>query len=153
MKLSLVTVGKLKDRHLSALCSDYGRRIGRYNPLGLIEVKDARGESFRRAPALEAKRLLDKLPSGTHVVTLDEHGAQRTSVDFSQWLEARQRAGRPLSFVLGGPWGLGDAVKQRAAESLRLSDMTLPHELARLVFLEQLYRAFTILHGSKYHHV
>ena len=54
--------------------------------------------------------------------------------------------------MLGGPWGLGEEVKQRAAESLRLSDMTLPHELARLVFLEQLYRAFTILHGSKYHH-
>jgi len=153
LKLSLVTVGKLKDRHVSALCADYSKRISRYNALKLVEVKDARGESPDRASALEARRLLDKLPSGTHVVTLDEHGTQRTSVGFSRWLAGRQRAGRPLSFVIGGPWGLGDPVKQRADESLRLSDMTLPHELARLVFLEQLYRAFTILHGSKYHHI
>ena len=153
MKISLLAVGRIKDRHLSALCADYADRIARYTPWDLVEVKDARGESATRAPLAEAPRLLDKLPSGLHVVSLDEHGAQRTSVGLSRWLARRQQAGRELRFVLGGPFGLGDAVKERADESLRLSDMTLPHELARLLFLEQLYRAFTILHGSKYHHI
>jgi len=153
LKLSLVTVGRLKDRHVAPLCADYSGRITRYAPWSIVEVKDARGESSKRAPSVEADRLLDRIPKQAHVVTLDEHGARRTSVDFSRWLDARQHAGKDVVFVLGGPFGLGDAVKQRANESLRLSDMTLPHELARLLFLEQLYRAFTILRGSKYHHV
>lgn len=152
MKISLVAVGRLKDKHASALCADYSGRIARYTPWDIVEVKDARGESPARAPHIEADRLLSKLPPGARVVTLDEHGTQRTSVEFSRWLAEQQRGGQELHFVLGGPWGLGDAVKERAAESLRLSDMTLPHELARVVFLEQLYRAFTILRGSKYHH-
>lgn len=153
MKIALVAVGRLKDKHARALADDYAGRIARYTSWSLVEVKDARGESPRRAPAIEAERLLAKLPPAAHVVTLDEHGARRTSVDFSKWLDQRQHAGREVRFVLGGPHGLGDAVKARANESLRLSDMTLPHELARVLFLEQLYRAFTILRGSKYHHI
>ncbi len=153
VKISLIAVGRLKDKHAAALCADYSERVARYTPWELVEVKDARGESPDRAPPLEAERLLGKLPTGSYVVTLDEHGTQLTSVDFSRWLARRQQDGRDLRFVLGGPWGLGDLVRDRADESLRLSDMTLPHELARVVFLEQLYRAFTILRGSKYHHV
>ena len=105
MKLSLVTVGKLKDRHVSALCSDYSKRIGRYNPLSLIEVKDARGESRDRAPTLEARRLVDKLPSGVHVVTLDEHGKQRTSVGFSRWLRSGSGPDGPSASCSVGPGG------------------------------------------------
>ena len=96
---------------------------------------------------------MSRLPGGAWVVTLDEAGRQRTSQDMARWLERRLAAGTgELAFVLGGHDGLSPAVKERAREMLSLSKMTLTHEMVRVVFLEQLYRAFTILRGESYHH-
>ena len=102
---------------------------------------------------VEAERIVSKLPSTCLAVALDEGGRRLSSVDFARWIEARSRdAVRDLRFVVGGAHGLGDAVRKRCSESIRLSDMTLPHELARLLFLEQYYRAWTILRREPYHH-
>jgi 23S rRNA (pseudouridine1915-N3)-methyltransferase len=146
--VKLIAVGRVRDRSFAASCDDYARRIARYGPFETLEVKEARGESAARARPIEAARLLGKLPAGCRVVTLDEHGRALTSVQLSQLLDARHP---DLRFVIGGAWGLGDAVKKRADDSIRLSSMTLPHELARVVLLEQLYRAWTILRREPYH--
>jgi 23S rRNA (pseudouridine1915-N3)-methyltransferase len=97
--------------------------------------------------------LLATLETSDHVVLLDEHGTERTSIDFSQWLQRRMASGvKRLVFVVGGPYGFSPEVYHRANEKISLSKMTFPHELVRLIFAEQLYRAFSILRHEPYHH-
>lgn len=151
MRISLIAVGKTRDKHAAALCADYAGRIPRFAPFTIHEVKDGRRMESGPARKAEGERLLGKLPAGCRPVLLDEFGTRRTSVELAAWLETRQRDTRDLRFVLGGPWGFSDEVRARATDSLRLSDMTLPHELARVLFLEQLYRALSINAGRKYH--
>lgn len=152
MKLSVVAVGRLRDPQHRALCDDYSKRLGRLCSFSLFEVKDVRGVPPSKAPAAEAERLLRQLPASSHVVSLDERGRDLTSAGLAQWLQKHADSGtRDLRLVLGGPYGLAEPVRVRCAESLRLSSMTLPHELARTVLLEQLYRAHTIMAGMPYH--
>ncbi|MCP4870399.1 MAG: 23S rRNA (pseudouridine(1915)-N(3))-methyltransferase RlmH [Proteobacteria bacterium] len=146
--MKLVAVGRVRDRSFAASCDDYTRRIGRYGPFETFVVKEARGEPRARAQTIEGERLLGKLPRGCRTVVLDEHGRDLTTMQLSQLLDARHR---DLRFVIGGAWGLSDAVKARADDTIRLSSMTLPHELARVVLLEQLYRAWTIIRREPYH--
>ena len=152
MRISLVVVGRTRDKHAAALCADYASRIPRYGSFAVHEVKDARGVNEKKARQLEGERLLTRLPQGCRVVLLDELGTRRTSVGLADWLTERSRDTQDMRFVLGGPWGFSEAVRARSREGLRLSDMTLPHELARVIFLEQIYRALTIQAGGKYHH-
>lgn len=103
--------------------------------------------------AAEGKMLLAALETSDHVVLLDEHGSERTSVEYSEWLQRRMSSGcKRLVFVVGGPYGFSKEVYDRANEKISLSKMTFPHELVRLIFVEQLYRAFTILRHEPYHH-
>ena len=152
MRLGLVAVGRVKQRQCAGLCEHYQKRIVRYTRFDHVEVKDGRGRDPARAMEDEGQRLLDKLPGGCRAVLLDEHGTRRTSVGLAEWLTERERDTRDLRFVLGGSHGFSDAVRARADDTLRLSDLTLPHELARVLFLEQLYRALSIQRGSGYHH-
>jgi 23S rRNA (pseudouridine1915-N3)-methyltransferase len=152
MRISLLAVGRTRDKHAAALCADYASRIPRFAPFSVEEVKDGRGRDERAARQIEGERILARLPPGARCVLLDEFGTRRTSVGLAEWLTERQRDTQELRFVLGGAFGFDDAVKSRVTETLRLSDMTLPHELARVMFLEQLYRALSIQAGRKYHH-
>lgn len=152
MRITLVAVGRLRDAHAEALCADYAARIPHFLPFSVTEVKDGRGLGPDRAREAEGSKLLGQLPDGCLSVLLDERGTRRTSVGLAHWIRDLTPDTRDLRFVLGGPFGVDAAVKARASESLRLSDLTLPHELARVLFLEQLYRACTILRGTKYHH-
>ncbi len=152
MRISLVAVGRTRDKHAAALCADYASRIPRYGSFAVHEVKDARGVNEKKARQVEGERLLTRLPEGCRVVLLDEFGTRRTSIGFANWLNERAVDTQDMRFVLGGPWGFSADVRARSRDALRLSDMTLPHELARVVFLEQLYRALTIQRGGKYHH-
>jgi 23S rRNA (pseudouridine1915-N3)-methyltransferase len=103
--------------------------------------------------AAEGKQLLAAIDTSDYVVLLDEHGTERTSMDYSQWLQRRMASGsKRLVFVVGGPYGFSPEVYDRANEKISLSKMTFPHELVRLIFVEQLYRAFTILRHEPYHH-
>jgi len=152
VKISVVAVGRLRDPQHRALCEDYSERLGRLCSFSLLEVKDVRGVAPSKAPVAEAERLLRQLPGSCHVVSLDERGRDLTSAGLARWLQQHADSGtRDLRLVLGGPYGLADTVRARCAESLRLSSMTLPHELARTVLLEQLYRAHTIMAGMPYH--
>ena len=152
MKLCVVVVGRLRDPSHKALCADYARRLSRLCTFSMIEVKDVRGTSAARAPLAEAERLLPKLPSTSHNVALDERGRDLSSEQLAAWLQSLADSGtRELRLVVGGPYGLAEVVRAHCVDSLRLSSMTLPHELARTVLLEQLYRAHTILAGRPYH--
>jgi 23S rRNA (pseudouridine1915-N3)-methyltransferase len=153
VELALAVVGRVSDATLGAAIADYEKRAARYWPLAVREVKEARGRSV--APAvtrrLEGERLLGAcLPRG-EIVLCDERGQAMTSGDFASWLGRLRDANGAVTFIVGGAYGLDDAVRARATRVLSVAPWTLPHEMARLVLTEQLYRAGTILRGEPYH--
>ena len=152
MKLIVAAYGKLRSRELAAVADDYAKRLKRYCPAEVLELRDERGEGEgpRRK---EAERLDAALRDGDYLVLLDERGRQLSSPELAGLIDGRSRsaAGR-LVFLVGRPYGVHESVRSRAQLVLSLSRMTLPHELARTLLLEQLYRAWTILRGEKYHH-
>lgn len=159
MRLLIAAVGKLKQGPERELCTHYfgraealGRGLG-LSPLSSIELSESRAPEASARRAAEAEALLTKVPSDFTVVCLDPRGQMRSSEAVATALAAwRDDTAAPgLAFVLGGPDGLGQAVLDRAALSLSLGPMTLPHGLARIVLAEQLYRAMTILAGHPYH--
>ncbi len=141
MKIKLLVVGKLKESHYKQACDEYLKRLQKYCSLEIIEIKD-------EGKVKEAEKILAK-SADVFVVVLTEEGQQMSSIQFSSFL---QKTEQDLVFIMGGPYGLDDAVKKKANLLLSLSAMTLPHELCRLVFLEQVYRAYTISKKEPYHH-
>lgn len=152
MSLHLVAVGRVSDPALRAACAEYAGRIQRVWRLEMHEVRSPAG---RFAPAermrREGDRLLATLPEGSLGVVLTRSGRGETSEGFARRLADWQAHGRTIAFVIGGADGLDRRVHQRCESALSLSPLTLPHELARLVLLEQLYRASTILRRTPYH--
>lgn len=153
MRFVVAVVGKPRDASLAAAIQEYETRAARYWPLDVREVKQesAGDKSAQRARDAEAERLLDAIPGGAQVVACDVSGRAYTSERFAEWLQSTRERAVDVALVIGGAHGLGDAVKQRAASSLALAPWTLPHELARLVLAEQLYRAGTIVRREPYH--
>lgn len=152
MKLIVAAVGKPRNAALAAAIEQYEARAARYWPLEVREVREEAGRGTR--PELvrekEAERLVTRV-EGASVVACDERGTAMTSSRFATFLqEARERA-RDVAFVIGGAHGLADSLRDRAQTRLALAPWTLPHELARLVLAEQLYRAGTIVRGEPYH--
>lgn len=151
MKLALLAVGRLGPAYRAA-ADDYLARIARYATIDEREVKEA-----SRAPSMEAGRraegeaLAAKLPPDTRLVALDRQGRAWSSEELARRLDGWRLAARPVSFVIGGSHGLDPALLGRADERWSLGALTLPHELARVVVLEQVYRGFTILRGEPYH--
>jgi 23S rRNA (pseudouridine1915-N3)-methyltransferase len=153
MRITLLAVGRPRDEALAAAVEEYERRAARYWPLQVVEVREepARGVSPAQVSQREAERLMAKVPAGTLLVACDPGGTSMTSEAFADWLrDARDRA-QSVALAIGGAFGLGDAVRGAARLRLSLAPWTLPHELARLVLAEQLYRAGTILRGEPYH--
>jgi 23S rRNA (pseudouridine1915-N3)-methyltransferase len=154
MRLTLLCIGKPRNPSLAAVISDYEARARRYWPL---EVRELREESARRAsPEMvrhrEGDRVLGAVSDGARVVACDAQGREMSSEDFAAWLRReRERAERDVAFVIGGAHGLAQRVLERADSRLSFSRWTLPHEMARLVLVEQLYRAGTIVRGEPYH--
>ena len=153
MRLVVAAVGKPRDRHLAAAIEEYETRAARYWPLAVAEVREASGRGVSPADTRrrEAERLLERVPEGALLLACDERGDRLTSPDFAALLVQARDAARDVAFVVGGAFGLDDAVRRAAARSLQLAPWTLPHELARLVLAEQLYRAGTIARGEPYH--
>jgi 23S rRNA (pseudouridine1915-N3)-methyltransferase len=152
VRIRIVAVGKDRSGLYAPAVEEYAKRLGRYARFELVEVPEARRHAGTpRAKDEEGEALLAKLGDRERVVALDERGDEETSVAFARrvgrWLER----GQDVALVIGGSDGLAAAVKARAAETVALSRMTLAHRLARLVLVEQLYRAFTILRGEPYH--
>jgi 23S rRNA (pseudouridine1915-N3)-methyltransferase len=153
VKLTVIAVGRLKERYWREAAEEYLKRLGPYATVRVVEVAD-RDLSHDEAAAVAAEGTdtLRVLPSGAHVVALDRSGRQLSSEQFAEWLAAHGLAGRSsITFVVGGAAGLAPEVLARSDERLSLGALTLPHQLARVVLLEQLYRAFRITRGEPYH--
>lgn len=153
MRVVLVTVGKPRDAALSAAIQEYETRAARYWPLEVHEVREepARAASADLVREREGERLLAKVPPAAQLVACDERGTTMTSAAFAEWLQRARESARDVALVIGGAYGLAPAVRERAQRTLALAPWTLPHELARLVLAEQLYRAGTIVRGEPYH--
>jgi 23S rRNA (pseudouridine1915-N3)-methyltransferase len=150
---TLAVVGKPRDANLAGAIREYETRAARYWPLEVHEVREepARGLSPDLVREREGQRLLAALPPGAQIVACDVTGKTRTSEQFAAWLQDLRERARDVGIVIGGAFGLGDVVRQRATATLSLAPWTLPHEMARLVLAEQLYRAGTIARGEPYH--
>ena len=152
MRLRLLSVGKDRSGLYSPAVEEYAKRISRYVRFSVEEVPEARrAAGTPRARDEEAKSLLDRIADGERVVLLDERGKETTSLEFARRVGAWVEGAKDVTLVIGGSDGHGEALRGRSAESLCLSRLTLAHRLARLVLLEQVYRAFTILRGEPYH--
>ena len=157
MKAVLLSVGKTDDPEYGQMIDVYKKRLGFYIPFDtefLPDIRNRKNLSEKEQKILEGESILSRLQKGDHVVLLDENGKHYTSVEFSRFMEVKSHSvSKRLVFVVGGPYGFSDPVYERANEMLSLSKMTFTHQMVRLVFVEQLYRAMTILNGEPYHHV
>ncbi len=154
MKISLLVIGKTTDGRLVSLIDDYRQRLSHYVPFELVilpDIKNAKSLTQDQLKAAEGEAILAKVGT-TEVVLLDEHGAEYRSVDFASWLQKKMGSGRDLTLVIGGAYGFSPAVYERANGKLSLSQMTFSHQMIRLMAIEQIYRAMTILRNEPYHH-
>ena len=153
MHFVVAAVGKPRDVHLAGAIREYETRASRYWPLEIREVREepARAANADLVRERECERLLDAIPRGAHVVACDLTGRSMSSEQFAAWLQRLQERARDVGILIGGAYGLSDAAREQSAERLALAPWTLPHELARLVLAEQLYRAGTICRREPYH--
>ena len=155
MKIELIQVGKTVNKIFVEGINEYLGRIKHYVPFNITtipEVKNTKSLSESQQKTLEGTLILKLLQAQDTVVLLDEHGKEFRSVEFAAWLEKQQQVARRLVFVIGGPYGFSDDVYERANSKISLSKMTFSHQMVRLIFCEQLYRACTIIQGEPYHH-
>lgn len=155
MRTTLILVGKTTDKNFSVGIEDYCKRIVHYMPFTiktLPELRNTKALTEEQQKDKEGEMILKNISSSDNVVLLDEHGTEFRSIEFARWVEKKRNAGRDLIFVIGGPYGFSQAVYKRANELISLSKMTFSHQMVRLVFTEQLYRACTIIKGEPYHH-
>ncbi len=153
MLIRIAAVGRIRSKELAALVGDYATRAARYWTLEVVEVKEesARSRGAAEVKEREGARLLEAA-GGARIIACDERGTMFRSGEFAEWLRGeRDGAARDLAFLVGGAYGLSPAVLGHADARVALARWTLPHELARLVLVEQLYRAGTILRGEPYH--
>ncbi|WP_326491735.1 23S rRNA (pseudouridine(1915)-N(3))-methyltransferase RlmH [Myxococcus stipitatus] len=153
MKVRLLSIGKDRSGLYEPAVQEYARRLTHYTRFELVELSEASGRKLKPgdAKAAEADAILDKRKPQDLLVALDERGALLDSVELSRYVAKAQTGAKDLLFVIGGDEGLDTRVRDAANLTLSLSKMTLPHRLARVVLVEQLYRAFTILKGEPYH--
>lgn len=157
-EVTIACVGRLKEKFYADAVAEYQKRLGRYCRFQVAEVRD---EAAPDAPSAgertqilekEGARLLERIPSGAYVIALCIEGRQLTSEALADKLQSLALSGQSrVCFVIGGSFGLSDAVKRRADFQLSFSPMTFPHQLMRVILSEQIYRAYTILSGQKYH--
>lgn len=156
MKITFLTVGKTTNAHLIKLQEEYQNRLKFYIPFETIiipELKNTKNLSVQEQKEKEADLILKAVETTDEVILLDEKGKQYTSVGFSEFISKKMLAShKRMIFVVGGPYGFSERVYQRANGKISLSAMTFSHQMIRLIFTEQLYRAMTILKGEPYHH-
>ncbi len=146
LHVTLITCGKLKERYLQDAVKEYKKRLGGYVALTEKELDDG--------PDMEAEsiRIEKAIPEGSYVISLEIEGKELDSVQFAQRIEKLMTKGEGhICFIIGGSFGIADNIKEKAGEHLSFSKMTFPHQLMRVIFLEQLYRAFKIMKGEPYH--
>ena len=152
--ISIVAVGKIKEKSLSQLIEEYKKRIGAYSKIEIIEVSDEPNDrlSDEKVKEIEGQRIIKQLKKDSYVILLSLKGKQMDSIKFSREIEKINTYNSShITFVIGGSVGVSEQVEQRADLLLKLSEMTFPHNIARLLILEQIYRAYKILKNETYH--
>ncbi len=156
MKIIFLTVGKTEDAYLKEGIDKYVKRLKHYTKIVIVdldELKNTKALTREQQKAKEAELILKKITPLDHVILLDENGMELSSVKFAAYIEKKGLSSvTNLVFVVGGPYGFDASVYARANDKLSLSKMTFSHQMVRLFFIEQLYRAFTIIKGEPYHH-
>lgn len=156
MKIVLILTGKTNEKHISDGVEIYFSRIKKYSGFEIItipDLKNTRNMSGQEQKTKEGIKILQSISKDDYVVLLDERGKELKTAEFAEWLEKKIASSlKRIVFIIGGAWGFPEEVYSRADFSLSLSKMTFPHQLVRLLFAEQLYRAFTVIKGEPYHH-
>ncbi|NHB69698.1 23S rRNA (pseudouridine(1915)-N(3))-methyltransferase RlmH [Perlabentimonas gracilis] len=156
MKITILAIGKTNINFVNEGISEYLKRLKRYIKVEIQIIADVKNSKNLTAPQLiqkEEELLLNALSSDSYVVLLDEKGKECTSVELSQFVEGKMISGtKEVVFVIGGAYGVSNAIKQRANEQLSMSQLTFSHQMIRLILIEQIYRAMTIIRGEPYHH-
>ncbi len=156
MRITFITVGKTEESYLKDGIDKYVKRLKHYTKLTVIEIdelKNTKSLTTEQQKAKEAELILKKISPLDHLILLDERGTQLTSLQFATYVDKKALGSvTSLVFVVGGPYGFDPSVYERANDKLSLSDMTFSHQMVRLFFVEQLYRAFSIIKGEPYHH-
>lgn len=156
MKIKLITVGKTNKSYFLEAEQEYSKRLAKYiqfEKTELPDVKNAKNLSENQLKTEEGKIILSKLDKSTFLVLLDENGKEFTSSGFATWIrEEMNRGHKSITFVIGGAYGFSDEVYAQAKLKMSLSQMTFNHQMVRSFFIEQVYRAFTILNNEPYHH-
>lgn len=156
MKMKLIAIGKTDEAFLVEGIEKYLKRLKHYVSFEIMvlnDVKTGKKLNIELQKEQEGRAILEKVQSNETLILLDENGKDFTSVGFANFLQKKLNAGNNLVFVIGGPFGFSIEVYQRADAQLALSKLTFSHQMVRLFFVEQLYRAFTIIKGEKYHHL
>ena len=155
MKMTLLVTGKTGDARLASLIQDYQQRLTHYVPFEFVvlpDIKNAKSLSEEQLKTAEGEAILRWLTPSMDVVLLDEHGREFRSIEYAEWLQKKMSAGKDLVLVIGGAYGFSPAVYARANYKVSFSQMTFSHQMIRLMAIEQIYRAMTILRGEPYHH-
>ncbi len=156
MKITLYAIGKTDNKQLQVLIEEYRKRLGFYVSFEMEtipDVKNAKNLSEALQKQAEGDEILKRISTADILILLDEKGKNHSSETFADFLQKKMNSGlKNLVFVIGGPYGFSEAVYERANGKLSLSAMTFSHQMVRLFFVEQLYRAFTILRNEPYHH-
>ena len=155
VKIRLLTIGKTSDSWVKEGTAVFEKRLKHYCTFEMAEltVPGLNGKTTQQQKEAEGKYLLGKIAAGEKLILLDENGTAFTSEKFAAWMQTQMSSGiKSIAFVVGGPFGFSDEVYKAASAKISLSSMTFTHQMVRLFFTEQIYRAFTILKGEKYHH-
>ncbi|HUX58425.1 MAG TPA: 23S rRNA (pseudouridine(1915)-N(3))-methyltransferase RlmH [Bacteroidales bacterium] len=156
MRIALLQTGKTTDKNIAEVVDLYASRINKYSVFEIItlpDIKNTRNMPVQEQIMKEGKKIIQSINNDDYIILLDERGKEFRTIEFSDWLEKIfMFPKKRIVFVIGGPWGFSEEVYDRADFRMALSKMTYPHQLVRLLFLEQLYRVFTIIKGEPYHH-
>ena len=156
MKINLIVISKTDQKYMQEGVQEYLKRLTRYIQFELIEIpdlKNAKNMSTEEQKKKEGELIMQKIEKGSEIILLDDKGKDHTSMQFSKLLQDKMNSGvKVLSFIIGGPYGFSEDIYAMAHSKFSLSRMTFSHQMVRLIFVEQLYRAFTILKNEPYHH-
>lgn len=156
MNIKILVIGKTDNQNIKTIIDDYSKRLSMYINFSfeiINDIKNAKNLSELLQKEKEGELILAKLKPGEHLILLDENGDNFSSIGFSDFLQKKMNSGiKTLVFAIGGPYGFSDAVYKKANGKTALSKMTFSHQMIRMLIVEQLYRAFTILNNEPYHH-
>lgn len=156
MKIVLIVIGKTTESYFKKSEEEYLKRLKKYIKLDYItipDIKNTKKLSELEQKKQEGEKIISKIPSGSHLVLLDDKGMEKSSMQFSSYIEKKMVHGtKNLVFIIGGPYGFSEEIYAMAKEKLSLSKLTFSHQMIRTIFFEQIYRCFTIMNNEPYHH-